>query len=116
MSVLITCSKRGCVSPAIGAVALALYPHKGTMRFYKRDDPLVRLTFAIVLCATHFDQVKPEHLFTFAQISAFARAIEDFTGTTVDLNASRLLRVDLGDPQYLRAVRTNAQHGVPSTL
>lgn len=103
------CNKEGCPRVATTAVAIAFYPAAISLRLLSKGEPMSRVIYAPIFCDAHFDQVVIEDLVSREYFANLTRSIETMIQCEADPLATKIVRVALDDPEYLRLLKTQAE-------
>lgn len=99
---MIFCQRKECLESATCAVGLALFPHPAVRVFNKSDAPITRLILGFYLCDAHMAVAVEEGPFELVPRDKM-EAIADFCRrtafTVVDLDATKVVRVELNDEE-----------------
>jgi hypothetical protein len=96
--------REACGKPGTCALGIAFYPPAAVMEFYRTDRFLTRMITGLIVCDEHlaesmaagaFALMPREHLKPIADVCARS------SGTAVDMEATKVVRVELSDPDYL---------------
>lgn len=96
------CAREGCTSAATCAIAFAIYPPKAVMEFHKTDQYLTRMILGLKVCDEHFADLErdgPFKMMPREQVEAIAVFCGRSAKVAVDVDATRILRVALDDPE-----------------
>lgn len=102
-----TCNRRDCTEHAVCVIGIEFYPPKALMAFYKTDKALSRMVLSLLLCDTHFVELEADGvhaLMSPTDLAPIIATLERNSKTAVDPTASKLVRVGLRDPDYLRLI------------
>jgi hypothetical protein len=100
----VTCERRGCTSPATCAVGIAIFPVKAVMEYHKTNEPLTRLLFTLTLCDPHLHEAIEAGagaLMARDKLEAICKFAGKSARVAVDVDASKVVRVELNDPDLL---------------
>lgn len=99
------CKKIGCGAVATGAIAIQIFPSKSLMGFYKTTQPLTRLVMTLVTCDKHFGEIERDginQLMPPDKLNPLIAICERSSGVVVDKTATKIVRIPLTDPDYLK--------------
>ena len=105
------CMRNDCEAEAKGGVGIEIYPPAAVMNFYATNEPLSRLTLSLEVCDEHLAEIKPEAMFPEGHLEAIAQAVERGSGTAVDRNGCKVVRVAYDEPDWLTLKRNQAASG-----
>lgn len=106
------CCREGCPALSVAAIAIALFPPASVMRYYRSENPLTRLLLSMPLCEVHLQDAidcGPWVLMPRETVKKFARIAESSSGTVVDLDGTRVVRVEFNDQEYIDLQTAGAQ-------
>ncbi len=99
------CNREGCRNSAHTAIGVAIYPHEAMMRFYRSAKPLTTMTIGLALCDKHFAEAAAGPVAEFLPeetLNPIIEMCERSSGASVDRAATKLVRVALDSPMFLR--------------
>jgi hypothetical protein len=106
------CARTHCGKPATCAVGIALYPPRSVMKFYRTGQWLTRMILGMTVCDEHFP-TNPFELLPRDRLAPIAKVCEQSSGTAVDIEGTKAVKVALDDPDYLMLLRQGKEqpHG-----
>ena len=103
-----TCANEGCTHPAEVVLGVELYPPAAVMAFYNASHPITRMLMNLKVCRTCVSSLSYKHLMTPEQFLPLCKLIEQQSGTAVDVEATKIVPVELNDPDYLLMLAQSA--------
>jgi len=107
------CAKEGCERAAACVPGLQIFPHKAVMEHYKTTEPLTRMILNLLVCRECIATLTFKDLMTPDQLLPIAAMIENYSGTKVDIEATKVVAVEFDDPDYVSMKAQPPQQEAP---
>lgn len=90
----------GCGGEPVGVAAIAIYPFRALMRYYRTDQPMTRVVLDLPLCRACFDKRKLKDIFPDQMLREIARPIERSSGIVADIAGTRMSLLSFHSEEY----------------
>lgn len=101
------CRRNECEAHAVSALGIAFYPTDALMNYYKNYSPASRMAMALELCEEHCIEAEGCSASDFIpeeNLRKIAASSEKVHGITIDFSKTKIVRISLTDPDYLKLI------------
>lgn len=102
------CAWEDCTHPSEVVLGVEIYPPAAVMAYYGVSHPITRMLMNLKVCRECVPKLSYKNLMTPEQFLPICKLIEQQNGTAVDIEATKVVAVELTDPDYLMMLAQSA--------